>query len=191
MARRPTAARDPERNARLVDYLARERWAWLCAVARRSGIEPQAVDDVVQSALLDVLRSFPGPDEPRHVAAYAARCVQTEAWKLYRRLARKEGRLAPLPERERGDRVGTTEELDIADPLAPDVLEVVIAAEASREAQAVLETLPQDQRAALLLRAAGFGAAEIAQRLNLSSRGVRKRIEKANRRLRRLNQGAP
>jgi RNA polymerase sigma factor (sigma-70 family) len=191
MARRPTAARDPERNARLVDYLARERWAWLCAVARRSGIESHAVDDVVQSALLDVLRSFPGPDEPRNVvAAYAARCVQTEAWKLHRRLARKEGRLAPLPERARGDR-GTTEEVNIADPSAPDVLEVVIASEASREAQAVLEALPQDQRATLLLRAAGFGPAEIAQRLNLSPRGVRKRIEKANRRLRQLNQGAP
>jgi RNA polymerase sigma factor (sigma-70 family) len=191
MASRPTTRRDPERNACLVDYLARERWAWLCAVARRSGIEPHAVDDIVQSALLDVLRSFPGPDEPGHVAAYAARCVQTEAWKLHRRQARKEGRLAQLPERERGDCVATTEEIGIADPSAPDVLEVVIAAEASHEAQAVLERLPADQRATLLLRAAGFGTAEIAQRLNLSPRAVRKRIEQANRKLRQMTQGAP
>jgi RNA polymerase sigma factor (sigma-70 family) len=186
MAPRPTARRDRDRNARLVDYLARERWRWLCAVARRWGVEGHAVDDVVQSALLDVLRSFPGPDDSRHVAAYAARCVQTEAWKLHRRHARKEGRWAPLPERERNDRLGGVEQVEIADPESADPLESVIDAEATDEALIRLEELPDDQRAVVLLRAAGFESAEIAARLELSLRGVRKRIEKANRRLRDL-----
>jgi RNA polymerase sigma factor (sigma-70 family) len=186
MAPRPTARRDRDRNARLVDYLARERWGWLCGVARRWGVEGHAVDDVVQSALLDVLRSFPGPDDPRHVAAYAARCVQTEAWKLHRRNARKEGRWAPLPERERNDRLGGVEQIEIADPESADPLESVIDAEATHEALVRLEQLPDDQCAVVLLRAAGFDSAEIAARLDLSLRGVRKRIEKANRRLRDL-----
>lgn len=184
MASQPTARRDPERNARLVDYLARKRWSWLCAVARRSGVASEGIDDVVQSALLDVLRSFPGPEEVGHVAAYAARCVQTEAWKLHRRRARKEGRLGRLAEQDRGDSLGTSQEIGVVDDTAPDPLESVIASEASREAVAVLQTLPEDQRGVLLLRAAGFDTAEIAERLELSVRGVRKRIEKANRRLR-------
>jgi RNA polymerase sigma factor (sigma-70 family) len=189
MANRPTARRDPKRNARLVDYLARERWSWLCALARRAGVPPQAVDDVVQSALLDVLRSFPGPDEVGHAAAYAASCVKTEAWKLHRRHARKEGRHALLPKQRRGEDTGEIAPLELPDANAADPLEAVIAAEATADALALLAALPEDERAVLLLRAAGFDATEIAEHLHVSVRGVRKRIERANRALREREEG--
>lgn len=190
MANRPTPHRDPQKNAHLVDYLARERHAFLCAVARREGIEPQAVDDVVQSALFDVLRSFPGPHETHYATAYAARCVRSEAWKHHRRHARKESRNVPPNERERSDLLGTPVDLGLAEPSESDPLEIVIAGEASRDERELLMALPQDQRTVLLLIAAGLSHEEVAERLGISMRGVRKRVGRANRRLRELGEGA-
>lgn len=92
MANQPIPHRDPSRNASLVDQLMRERLGFLRAVARRQGTAPQAIDDVVQAALLSVLQSFPGPQDPDHIAAYAAQCVKHEAWRLHRRFSRKESR---------------------------------------------------------------------------------------------------
>ncbi|MGH2986888.1 MAG: sigma factor-like helix-turn-helix DNA-binding protein [Solirubrobacterales bacterium] len=47
-----------------------------------------------------------------------------------------------------------------------------------------LERLPADQRAVILLAAAGYSPTEIAAFRGLTVRQVRKRIEKANRALR-------
>jgi RNA polymerase sigma factor (sigma-70 family) len=190
MANVPTPRRDPQANAHLADFLARECRGFLCAVARRAGADEDSIDDVVQGALLDVLRSFPGPDEKGHVAAYAARCVQGRVWKLQRRHSRKEGRNRALPEFVATDRLGTSIEIAIGDPSAPESDELVEAAEGLAAKRELLMQLPEEQRAALLLSAAGFGTEEIAERLALSPRAVRKRVEKANRRLRDLKEGA-
>lgn len=186
MPNRPTPRRPRTENAHLVDYLARERHGYLCAVARRSGTPEQAIEDVVQSALLDVLRSFPGPGETEHVTAYAVRCVQNQASKLRRRYVRKESRHVPTPERPRSDLLRTPQEIGLTDPSQPEPPEVAIGAEAAREARALIDSLPADQRAVLLLAAAGFDHEEIAKRTGLTLRGVRRRIQKANRRLREL-----
>src|SRR4051794_14104022 len=104
MAERATRApEDAERNARLCDWLARDRRAKLVAIVHRHGIAPQDVDDVIQDALLDVLRSFPGPDHRDYASAYAARCVERRALKRHRRISRKEAPLSPLPGPRAGD----------------------------------------------------------------------------------------
>lgn len=185
MADQPTPHRDPNRNTHLADYLARERYGWLCAIAQRWGASPQAVDDIVQSAMVDVLRSFPGPDERGAVAAYAARCVQNQVFKAARRHGRKESRNRPMPAHEGSDVGGTETEVGIAEASQPDPLELVIEAESAEETRELLAELPEDQLTVLLLVAAGFGHAEIAERTGFSLRGVRKRVWKANQRLER------
>lgn len=183
MAEQPTPRRDPERNAAHVDYLARERYGWLCGLAQRWGTDADSVDDVVQSALLDVLRSFPGPHERSHVVAYAARCVRNRAFKLHRRHSRKESRNAPMPTRISSDRLGSEAEVALEDPSEPGPLELVIAAESEAQARERLAALPEDQLMVVVLVAAGYSHAEISERTGLSPRAIRKRIGRANRRL--------
>lgn len=190
MANRPTPHRDPDNNAALVEYLARERYTRLCAVARQAGAADDAVEDAVQGAMVDVLRSFRGPYDLGHGVAYAVRCVQTQVWKAHRRYQRKESRHAQAPERVRADRLATTEEVGLADPSEPGPLEIAIASEAGERARELLEQLPADQGTVLVLGAAGFSSEEIAELTGLSQRAVRKRVEKANRRLRKLREEA-
>lgn len=183
MADQPTPHRDPEQNAPLVDYLARERYGWLCALAQRWGTDRDSADDVAQSALLDVLRSFPGPHETSYVVAYAARCVRNRAFKLHRRHSRKESHNAPMPELEGSDRIGSGREVGLADTSQPGPLELLIAAESSAEARDLLAELPEDQRTVVVLVAAGFSHEEIVEHTGLTPRAIRKRIGRANRRL--------
>jgi RNA polymerase sigma factor (sigma-70 family) len=183
MAEQPTPRRDPDRNAPLVDYLARERYGWLAALAQRWGADPDSVDDVVQSALLDVLRSFPGPHERSYVVAYAARCVRNRVFKLHRRHSRKESRNAPLPSRESSDRLGSEEELGLADPSAPGPFELLLSSESRAEARELLARLPEQELTILLLIAAGYSHAEVSELTGLSPRTIRKRVNRANRRL--------
>lgn len=176
--------RDADRNRRLVEWLARERTGWLRRVATSRRLNRADVDDVVQSALLDVLRSFPGPDDRDAVASYAARCVERRVSKLYRR-RRKESRVQRLPEVERNDRARTTVTADtVADPDTDDPLDRVISLERAGELAEELRGLPEDQRRVVAFGALGYSPAEIGAMLSLSPRGVRKRVEKANRRLR-------
>lgn len=175
---------DRQRNREVVDALARRRWNSLRAVARRHGIPTDHIDDVVQAALLATLRSFPGPDDSESAYRYAAACVQSEAWKARRRFARKESHQRPLPEGDSGDRAGTRSEIPLLDVDASDPADIAIAHEGARQAHDLLLELPPDQRAVLLLGAAGFGTREIAERLGISPRAVRKRVERGNRRLR-------
>ncbi len=183
MAHRPTPQSDPRKNVLIVGWLALKRYGFLYDVARRSGVDSQQIGDVVHDALLDMLRSFTGPYDVEHVVAYAKRCVQSEAWKEHRRYTRKESR------REGGDDELALV-LEYVERGDPDPLEVVIAAETARERQELLAELPDDQRTVLLLVAAGLNHEEIASRLEISKRGVRKRIERARRRLRELGWGA-
>jgi len=177
---------DRERNARLVESLYRTSAAKLGRIAARHGIRGEAIEDVVQSALLGILRSYRGPDDAAQLYSYAARAVQNEAGKVHRRHARKESRLVAPPTTPRGNFVHEHEQVWPADIEAADPLECVIAAESVAGAIERLRELPEPERAILLLGAAGYGVAEIAERVGLSERAVRKRVTRANARLREL-----
>lgn len=175
--------RDRERNARLADWIAREKIAYLNVVARRKGAPEWQIDDVVQSGLANFFRAFPGPDVREKALAYCARCVASEASKARRRQARKESHDTPIPELVRGDFVGTEDAVALADDGAVDPAARAVERERIAELRARLSGLPEDQRALLALVAAGYGHAEIARMSGLSERQIRKRIHKANRSL--------
>jgi len=175
---------DHERNTRLAEWLAREKRAYLRAVARRTGAPEWQIEDVVQGGLGNFFRAFPGPDVHEAALAYCASCVASEAMKARRRYGRKESHEAPMPERERGDVAATAEDLALLDVDSQDPAEAIIERERIDGLRDRLAELPDDQRAVLVLAAAGYGIAEIGKRCDLSERQVRKRIEKANRHLR-------
>ncbi|MQA74175.1 MAG: sigma-70 family RNA polymerase sigma factor [Solirubrobacterales bacterium] len=170
---------DGERNARLTEWLMTEKRQYLRAVAVRAGAPEWQLEDVVQGALLSFYRSFPGPDVPEKALAYCAACMASETSKARRRYARKESREQAMPERP-----VSGESEPIRDEGAADPAEAVLEGERIAELRRRLERLPADQRAVLLLAAAGYGPAEIAMLRGLTVRQVRKRIEKANRALR-------
>lgn len=170
---------DSERNARLAEWLVREKGAYLRAVAVRAGAPAWQIEDVVQTALLNFYRAFPGPDSNEKALAYAAACVASATSKSRRRYARKESREAAMPAR-----VDSGETLGIVDHSAGDPADVVVERERVASLRERLAELPADQRAVILLAAAGYIPAEIAALRGLTVRQVRKRIEKANRTLR-------
>ena len=184
MAHREQRRSDPHRQARnrdWVEWLARERQARLIAVARRAGVPAQDAADVVQTALLNVIRFFPGPDVADNVFAYAAKAVAGTASKHHRRNRRKEGRNVAI-----GEERGRSEEpqgrvFGLHDPSEPDPLERALERLDAQQRRAALRGLPAEQRAALVLSAAGYRLEEIAAALGLSVRATRKRIEKGNR----------
>jgi RNA polymerase sigma factor (sigma-70 family) len=165
----------------------------MLAIARRRGIDSVLAADVVQQALLAFLNSFPGPDERGRACAYLARCVESAAWKAMRRERRKP--TAALPEYDHADRHGTPSPSEaLADLEASDPEERTLEREAARLARVRLRELPPEQRAALLLSAAGYRTSESARILGISERAYCKRIERGNRRLRGLaeqEEGAP
>jgi RNA polymerase sigma factor (sigma-70 family) len=168
-----------ERNARLTEWLATEKRSYLLATARRAGAPEWQLQDVVQAGLLDFYRAFPGPDVPPKALAYCAACVASQARKARRRFARKESREQAMPVR-----FDTGESLSIKDLDSPDPADLVGERDRHECLRARLDALSDEQRAVVILAAAGYGPAEIAEIRGLSVRQVRKRIEKANRRLR-------
>lgn len=166
-------------NARLADWIAREKGAYLRATARRAGAPEWKLEDVVQAGLLDFCRAFPGPDIREKALAYCAACVASEASKARRRYARKESNESAMPERAE-----TFEPVALEDPAAADPADAVIERERLAQLRERVQALPNDQRAVIVLAAAGYSPAEIAELRGLTVRQVRKRIEKANRRLR-------
>ena len=174
--RAPSDQERGERAATLVEWLARDEWEYLVGAARRSGAPPDAVDDVIQEALVDVLRSFGGPYDRDHVRAYTYRCTQWRAWKLLRQRRRTEHRTIPAS----ADVV--LEERSANAP--PDPLAAVLRKEELAEARGSLRELPPGERAALVLLAAGFERAAVRRALGLSERQLRRRVERGNSRLR-------
>lgn len=159
----------------LLDDLARTETARLRSVAGRSGLRGSARDDAVQQGFLAFLRSFPGDPADRAGAfSYLARSVQTAAWHILRADGRHERRVAAAR--------------SAYEPAGGDLLEGALAAEGVGRARTLLAGLPPEERAVLFLGAAGFSPEEIGERLGLSKRQVRKRVTKANRRLRELGE---
>jgi RNA polymerase sigma factor (sigma-70 family) len=183
-AKRIRTDQGAEQARELAEWLAREQWDHMSAVAVRNGVRSESVADVVQTALGRFLSAFPGPARRDKARAYIAVVVQREAWRLARRRRRKEARERPLPERERSDSVGTVEPSEVLrDPDASDPAERAIERELAGEAWDLLRSLPPQERAVKLLSAAGYSPQEIAKRLGLGPRAVRKRVQRANWRL--------
>ena len=137
----------------------------------------------MQAGLANFFRAFPGPDAHQAALAYCASCVASEAMKARRRYGRKESHEVPMPSRERGDVRATVEDLALLDIDSLDPSQAIVERERIEGLRERLAELPADQRTVLVLAAAGYGIAEIATHCDLSERQVRKRIEKANRRL--------
>lgn len=113
---------------------------------------------------------------PEGAYRYLVRAIANAAGKLNRGDRRRRNGLPPAAVIE--DEVHP---LDRATDDEPGPLERVLRAEELAEGRAILAELPQDQRAVMVARAAGFAPNEIQSQLGLTSRQYRKRIEKANR----------
>jgi RNA polymerase sigma factor (sigma-70 family) len=178
MATDPTASRtERERQGRAgeiaAELVAARRHELLrIAAYYMPGAPPEAIEDALQNAVLAFIQAY-GCDRDG-AWSYLAVAVRTAAWKSRRTHARKGCRHVGLePGHGGGD--GSEAPADPAD--------VAIARAEAAEGRRALVGLPADQRRCLILAAAGYGTGEIAARLKLTERAVRRRIEKARRRL--------
>jgi RNA polymerase sigma factor (sigma-70 family) len=178
-----------QRNREWIEWLAHHQLRRLRLVARRWAIAEQDVDDVVQTALANVLRSFGGPDDEQSAFSYAARAVANTALKAHRRHARKESRNIGIAAQLDEDSRNEVWDGALADRTSGDPLERVVERESVHERVERLLGLTDEQRTALVLAAAGYGTAEIAAALGVSERVARKRIEFGNRALRGRSSG--
>jgi RNA polymerase sigma factor (sigma-70 family) len=158
----------------------------LRGVAYNAGARGEQIEDAVQQGFAQLMSAFPGdPDDLDGVRRYLIRCVQSAAWKILRTDGRRERWLAIESERDRFEqRAGDGARAEGVD--AGEPLERIVSHEALSAARALLQELPEEWAAVLLLSAAGYGTSEIAERLGLSKRQVRKRVQKANARLAEL-----
>jgi RNA polymerase sigma factor (sigma-70 family) len=185
MSPRPTTA-DAAVLRETATAIADESFPMLRGVAYNSGARGEQLDEAVQQGFAQLMSAFPGdPSDLVGVRRYLVRCVQSAAWKILRRETRRlrwhitESALDRLDQRP-GD-APRSDGVDQAEPF-----ERVLEYEMLEHGRELLAELPEDWRAVLLLSAAGFGTEEIAAQLGLSSRQVRKRVEKANARLAEL-----
>jgi RNA polymerase sigma factor (sigma-70 family) len=177
--------RDRQGARQLAERFARERGTALRAVARHHGADINDIADVVQEALVGFIRHFPGDaGDERGAWSYLCRAVQTRAWRIQRTARRRP--VSRLPEHERPELTGHPTEETVSNVASADPLERAVEREALATRRALLNRVPAEWRAPILLSAAGYGTTEIAQMLSLTERQVRKRIEKANARVRHL-----
>jgi RNA polymerase sigma factor (sigma-70 family) len=177
MATDPTASRsERERQGRAgeiaAELVAARRHDLLrIAAYHMPAAPPEAIEDAVQNAVLSFIQAYGG--DRAGAFAYLAVAVRTAAWKARRTHARKGARHVGLEPARGGDRAQAP-----ADPV-----EVAIGRSEAAECRCALAELPAEWRRCLILAAAGYGTAEVAARLGLTERAVRRRIEKARRRL--------
>jgi len=165
---------------RLAEHFAETAYGRLGSIASGHGARGEARDEAVQQGLLAFIRFYPGDTADRAGAySYLARAVQTAALKDLRADRRHARRCAAARDRQ--------------EPAGGDPLDAAIAADDVARARRLLAELPIEDRTVLFLGAMGFSPEEIATRLSISKRRVRKVVTRANRRLRELdeNSGAP
>ena len=155
------AVRDEPGTKERFAAVFRERYAELYGLGYRLLGDHGEAEDVVQETFLR-LDGQPVLDRPdEEVAAWLRRvCLNT----AYNRLRGQRRRRATA----HLDRAGRAERADDeADPTATPLLEV-LRAEQQRAVRQALASLPERQRACLLLRHAGYSYAEIAATLDLA-----------------------
>jgi RNA polymerase sigma factor (sigma-70 family) len=138
---------------RMVERLATVRRPWLIATARRAGAGADA-EDAVQDVLARLATGTGLPRDERSAMAYAAKAVRRRALDL-----RATG-VAPAPPAVVEDPPGPAEEHERRRAL--------------RAFTQALEALPERPRAVLVLDAAGWSRADIARRLDVSERVVKR-----------------
>ena len=163
--------------------IAEESSDMLRGVAYNAGARGEQIEEAVQQGFAQLMSAFPGdPSDLVGVRLYLVRCVQSAAWKILRTDRRRERWLPVESERDRFEqRSGDPARAEGVDPVEP--LERLLLRETVAGARDLLRQLPEEWAAVLLLSAAGYGTAEVAESLGLSKRQVRKRVEKANARL--------
>ena len=137
----------------------RERYRDLYGLAYRLLGDHGEAEDVVQETFLrlDGHAVLDRPDE--EVAAWLRRVCLNTAYNRLRGQRRASDRL---------DRAGRAERADDETDTAPTPLMDVLRAEEQRAVRQALASLPERQRACLLLRHAGYSYAEIAASLDLA-----------------------
>jgi RNA polymerase sigma-70 factor (ECF subfamily) len=137
----------------------RERYRDLYGLAYRLLGDHGEAEDVVQETFLrlDGQAVLDRPDE--EVAAWLRRVCLNTAYNRLRGQRRASDRL---------DRAGRAERADDETDTAPTPLMDVLRAEEQRAVRQALSSLPERQRACLLLRHAGYSYAEIAATLDLA-----------------------
>ena len=137
----------------------RERYRDLYGLAYRLLGDHGEAEDVVQETFLrlDGQAVLDRPDE--EVAAWLRRVCLNTAYNRLRGQRRASDRL---------DRAGRAERADDESDTAPTPMMDVLRAEEQRAVRQALASLPERQRACLLLRHAGYSYAEIAATLDLA-----------------------
>jgi RNA polymerase sigma factor (sigma-70 family) len=140
----------------MVERLATVRRPWLIATARRAGAGADA-EDAVQDVLARLTAGAALPRDERSALAYAATAVRRRALDL----AAARNTPAPPPA-EAGEASGPAEDHERRRAL--------------RAFAQALEALPERPRAVLVLDAAGWSRADIARRLDVSERVVKRTL---------------
>ncbi len=141
---------DPDQ---MVERLATVRRPWLIATARRAGAGADA-EDAVQDVLARLAAGADLPTDERSAMAYAATAVRRRALDLVA------PRTSPAPAPPAGDTPGLAEDHERRRAL--------------RAFTQALAALPERPRAVLVLDAAGWSRTQIARRLELSERVVKR-----------------
>jgi RNA polymerase sigma factor (sigma-70 family) len=136
----------------------------------------------VSQAFVQLLRFYQGPAEIHQARSYLIACLHDALYKQRRTYARRDAPLV-VPRDRDGSAVDAA---SLGRSAGPDPLEQVIELEEAAVGRSLLRELPSEWRAILVLGAAGYSHAEIADRLGLSARQIRKRVSKANARLAEL-----
>ena len=153
------AVRDEPGTKERFAAVFRERYAELYGLGYRLLGDHGEAEDVVQETFLklDGHAVLERPDE--EVAAWLRRVCLNTAYNRLRGQRRASDRL---------DRAGRAERADDETDTAPTPLMDVLRAEEQRAVRQALASLPERQRACLLLRHAGYSYAEIAATLDLA-----------------------
>ncbi|MBR4627569.1 MAG: sigma-70 family RNA polymerase sigma factor [Ruminococcus sp.] len=131
----------------------------------------EQAEDAVSDAFIRIigkLRKIGDPDSPK-TKGYIVKVIKSTSVSIYRRNKRRFSHEMPV----------SSETMQIPDPFSA-VEDSVLAADAAR----VLEGVDEDDRRILLLRCScGMQWKEVAERTSLSEAAVRKRFERARKRI--------
>ncbi len=163
----------------LVDHIFRRESAKMVSgLSRVFGLENlDLVEDVVQDALVQALRSWPFSGIPENPGAWLTQVARNRAKDLLRRRSvfrRKAAELAPTDEAVPESAV---DRLDLDDPLGDETLAMIFAC--------CHPSLAMDSRVALTLKTVcGFGVSEIARAFLANEPAVAQRLVRAKSQLR-------
>lgn len=166
-------------SAVLVEHFFRHEYGRLVAALVRSfGVSHlELVEDAVQAAMLNALRSWGPKGAPANPGAWLARVARNQVLDAYRRRA--------VAARHTADEVATSDPAELLTPEAdPSFIDEVEDDQLRMLFVCCDEELPPDSQVALALKTlCGFSVSEIARRLLTTEVNVQKRLGRARARL--------